>query len=491
MKKYKLGDILELQRGYDLPLSQQETGNVLVAGSNGIIGSHNEARGNHPCITVGRSGSVGKVHYYEQPTWAHNTTLFVKDFKGNSPRYLYYFLKNLHLDKMFAKGSSVVPSLDRNVVHSLVVPFPKDIVFQQRIASVLSNLDRKITLNRSINHNLEAMAKQLYDYWFVQFDFPDENGKPYKSSGGKMVWNEKLKREIPEGWNVCRLSEFVSKNNAGDWGTDDPFENSIEIGCIRGADIIKLNNLPKRYIKSSNRAKILSVWDVVIEVSGGSPIQATGRSAFITSGVIERNGGQITCSNFCHAFSFKDYRESAYFFYIWKMFYDNGIMFNYEGKTSGIKNFMTETFLANKWVKAPKDLIYKFFDTIKSVYSKIDANITESNDLIKLRDSLLPLLMNGQVSINYDLASIISQLHDVKKANFANHRGRQVAKFVYICAEEDSTRGKGGGRWEKSRRLLPQNSAVFRHSGGVFARGRPPTHTCHGRCPPLPSDSGV
>jgi putative type I DNA restriction-modification len=405
MKKYKLGDILELQRGYDLPLSQQETGNVLVAGSNGIIGSHNEARGNHPCITVGRSGSVGKVHYYEQPTWAHNTTLFVKDFKGNSPRYLYYFLKNLHLDKMFAKGSSVVPSLDRKVVHSLVVPFPKDIVYQKQIASVLSNLDRKITLNRSINHNLEAMAKQLYDYWFVQFDFPDENGKPYKSSGGKMVWNEKLKREIPEGWNVCRLSEFVSKNNAGDWGTDDPFENSIEIGCIRGADITKLNNLPKRYIKSSNRAKILSVWDVVIEVSGGSPIQATGRSAFITSGVIERNGGQITCSNFCHAFSFKDYRESAYFFYIWKMFYDNGIMFNYEGKTSGIKNFMTETFLANKWVKAPKDLIYKFFDTIKSVYSKIDANITESNDLIKLRDSLLPLLMNGQVSVNYDLSN--------------------------------------------------------------------------------------
>ena len=276
---------------------------------------------------------------------------------------------------------------------------------QKQIGLLLFDIDRKIALNRSINHNLEAMAKQLYDYWFVQFDFPDENGMPYKSSGGKMVWNEKLKREIPEGWNVCMLSEFVSKNNAGDWGTDDPFENSIEIGCIRGADIIKLNNLPKRYIKSSNRAKILSVWDVVIEVSGGSPIQATGRSAFITSGVIERNGGQITCSNFCHAFSFKDYRESAYFFYIWKMFYDNGIMFNYEGKTSGIKNFMTETFLANKWVKAPKDLIYKFFDTIKSVYSKIDANITESNDLIKLRDSLLPLLMNGQVSVNYDLSN--------------------------------------------------------------------------------------
>ena len=276
---------------------------------------------------------------------------------------------------------------------------------QKKIGQLLFDIDRKIALNRSINHNLEAMAKQLYDYWFVQFDFPDKNGKPYKSSGGKMKYCEELQIEMPDEWNVCRLSEFVSKNNTGDWGTDNPSENSIEIGCIRGADIIKLNNLPKRYIKSSNRAKILSVWDVVIEVSGGSPIQATGRSAFITSGVIERNGGQITCSNFCHAFSFKDYRESAYFFYIWKMFYDNGIMFNYEGKTSGIKNFMTETFLANKWVKAPKGLIDKFFDTIKSVYAKIDANITESNDLIKLRDELLPLLMNGQVSLNYDLST--------------------------------------------------------------------------------------
>ena len=204
-----------------------------------------------------------------------------------------------------------------------------------------------------------------------------------------MKYCEELQIEMPDGWNVCRLSEFVSKNNTGDWGTDNPSENSIEIGCIRGADIIKLNNLPKRYIKSSNRAKLLSVWDVVIEVSGGSPIQATGRSAFITSGVIERNGGKITCSNFCHAFSFKDYKESAYFFYIWKMFYDNGIMFNYEGKTSGIKNFMTETFLANKWVK-------------------IDANITESNALIKQRDELLLLLMNGQATVNYDLIFLCS-----------------------------------------------------------------------------------
>ena len=156
LKKYKLGEILELQRGYDLPSSLMKKGGVLVAGSNGVIGYHNEARSNHPCITVGRSGSVGKVHYYEQATWAHNTALFVKDFKGNNPKYLYYFLKNLHLDKIFDKGSSVVPSLDRKVVHSLNISFHKDVDIQTRIATVLSNIDRKITLNRAINQNLEA-----------------------------------------------------------------------------------------------------------------------------------------------------------------------------------------------------------------------------------------------------------------------------------------------------------------------------------------------
>jgi len=319
--------------------------------------------------------------------------------------YAFYLLSSALVKQQLSAGAqqTKIRHTSPGKIKNCIVWLPS-LTEQKCIGQLLSTIDRKIALNRVINHNLEAMAKQLYDYWFVQFDFPDEEGKPYKSSGGKMKYCEELQIEMPDEWNVCRLSEFVSKNNTGDWGTDNPSENSIEIGCIRGADIIKLNNLPKRYIKSSNRAKLLSVWDVVIEVSGGSPIQATGRSAFITSGVIERNGGKITCSNFCHAFSFKDYRESACFFYFWKTLYDNGVMFNYEGKTSGIKNFMTETFLANKWVKAPKGLIYKFFDTIESVYAKIDANITESNDLIKQRDELLPLLMNGQVSVNYDLS---------------------------------------------------------------------------------------
>ena len=278
------------------------------------------------------------------------------------------------------------------------------------------------------------MAKQLYDYWFVQFDFPNEEGKPYKSSGGKMVWSEELQMNIPHNWVICRLNDYIDKNNTGDWGNDTPSNNSIEVGCIRGADILKLNNLPRRYIKKNNIAKLLSDWDMVIEVSGGSPTQATGRSALITPGTIKRNGGKITCSNFCHAFSFKSYKYSAFFFFAWKMFYVNDIMFNYEGKTSGIKNFMTETFLANKWVMPKQELVDRFFEQIRSIYSQIDANIAENNHLTKQRDELLPLLMNGQVSVNYHLSK--SCMRQFVYSYYHSLKNTMKQKFIHSVLQE-------------------------------------------------------
>ncbi len=291
-----------------------------------------------------------------------------------------------------------------NKIKDCIVWIP-ELTEQRRIGKMLRNLDRKIELNRAINQNLEAMAKQLYDYWFVQFDFPNAEGKPYKSSGGKMIWNDELKRNIPSDWNICSLGSYIAKNNTGDWGYDEPTEKrQTKVGCVRGADILKLNNLPQRYIKDSNINKLLSPWDIVIEVSGGSPTQATGRSAYITPGVLERNGGKLTCSNFCHAFTLSDSIFSAFFYYTWTMLYDNDNMFNYEGKTSGIKNFMTETFLANKWIRSPRRIAEKFFIQIKAIYEQIDVNEKEIITLTKQRDELLPLLMNGQVSVNSDLS---------------------------------------------------------------------------------------
>ena len=126
--------------------------------------------------------------------------------------YLQSTLFRKYIQKQ-AKGTSINNIRNEHLANfTLYIPFDNNLVL---FSSFYCNLDRKITLNRSLNHNLEAIAKQLYDYWFVQFDFPDENGKPYKSSGGKMLWNEKLKREIPEGWNDCVLGDYIGRITNG------------------------------------------------------------------------------------------------------------------------------------------------------------------------------------------------------------------------------------------------------------------------------------
>ena len=323
------------------------------------------------------------------------------------PVFASYLFKTSHFKKAIdsiRKDAINQSSINIFDICNIQISLPS-ITEQRKISHALQLIDKKIETNHLINDNLEAMAKQLYDYWFVQFDFPNEEGKPYKSNGGVMVWNEDLHMSIPCTWNTCLLSDYIGSNNTGDWGFDEPAKKrSIKVGCIRGADIVKLNDLPIRYIKDNNTSKLLSAWDIVIEVSGGSPTQATGRSAFVTPGVLKRNGGNLTCSNFCHAFTMKDYKASAYFYFMWRMFYDNNNMFNFEGKTSGIKNFMTDTFLANRWLDVPTALLDLFFERVKVIYEQIDNNIEEINALTKQRDELLPLLMNGQATVNYHLS---------------------------------------------------------------------------------------
>ena len=389
LKKYRLGEILELQRGYDLPSSQQKAGNVLVAGSNGIIGYHNEIRGNHPCITVGRSGSVGKVHYYEQPTWAHNTALFVKDFKGNNPQYLYYFLKNLHLDEMFVKGSSVVPSLDRKVVHSLVVPFHKEVVCQKRIALVLSNIDRKIELNRAINQNLEAMAKQLYDYWFVQFDFPNEEGKPYKSSGGEMVWNEKLKRKIPNEWDNCKLKDFINLFDSKriPLSSKDREERKGNYPYYGATGIMDYVN---EYIFDG---------DYILLAEDGSTSDSKGFP------IVQYIWGKNWVNNHAHIILPKNEQYLMFTYQMLRSIPAKQI------ETGSIQKKISQENLCEYNMVLPNSiLIEKYESIISPLWEKRKLCIEEINALIKQRDELLPLLMNGQASVNSDLSTLFNPL---------------------------------------------------------------------------------
>lgn len=277
---------------------------------------------------------------------------------------------------------------------------------QQKIASVLSSLDAKIELNNRINTELEAMAKTLYDYWFVQFDFPNAEGKPYKSSGGAMVWSEELKREIPEGWEVVVMADWIEKDKSGDWGKDSLEGNYTEkVSCIRGADINGLNGLgslnpPTRYILEKNTHKILNSHDLVIEISGGSPTQSTARLAYITEATLKRFGNPLICSNFCKAISLKDKNLLYNFVYYWNSLYDSGVFFGYEGKTSGIKNFLFDSFVKSYYTVQPDSVVVEqFYSIMENIQIKKQTALAENQQLAHLRDWLLPMLMNGQVVV--------------------------------------------------------------------------------------------
>jgi type I restriction enzyme S subunit len=167
-----LGQFIELQRGHDLTNEERVEGDVPVFGAAGHNGFHNCVKAKGPGVIVGRSGgSFGKVHLSQMDFWPHNTALYVKKFKGNDPYFVYYFLRRLDFSS-FNSGSAQ-PSLNRNFINpiKIKVPFPNQ---QKQIAKVLSDLDSKIDLNNRINAELESMAKLIYDYWFVQFEFPIE-----------------------------------------------------------------------------------------------------------------------------------------------------------------------------------------------------------------------------------------------------------------------------------------------------------------------------
>lgn len=333
--------------------------------------------------------------------------------------YLYYYFSQKRINEYInnLSSQSSQPNLNLALLGNLEFDY-STIKIQKQISKVLSDLDAKIEINNKINQELEAMAKLLYDYWFVQFDFPYSPpsegcpqygvgiGKPYKSSGGKMVYNEELNRKIPKGWKVKTFSEWIKNDKSGDWGKEKIEGNYMQkVYCIRGADINGLNgagNLksPERYILEKNLHKILDPADLIVEISGGSPTQSTGRLAYITEGTLERFDAPIICSNFCKAVTLKNKKLLYNFVYHWKSIYDAGVLFGYEGKTSGIKNLLFDSFVSSHYTVVPNDIIAeKFFDFMEPIQAKKQKNLLENQKLTELRDWLLPMLMNGQVTV--------------------------------------------------------------------------------------------
>ena len=208
-----LGDVVTLQRGFDLPTTERKPGDYPVIASTGPVGTHDEAMVQGPGVVLGRSGSLGGGQFIKMDFWPLNTTLWVKDFKGNDPRFCYYLLRSLDLAQ-FNAGSGV-PTLNRNHVHPLPVTVPP-LPEQRAIAHILGTLDDKIELNRRMNETLEAMARALFKSWFIDFDpvrakmAGRDPGLPQDLADlfpDRLVDSEL--GEIPEGWEVTTLGSLV------------------------------------------------------------------------------------------------------------------------------------------------------------------------------------------------------------------------------------------------------------------------------------------
>lgn len=361
-------------------------------------------------IVFSRVGSIDRCTYVSknEDGWLFSGRCLRVRFNENAnAQYVSYYFRQKYFKEMMLNISvgATMPSLNTTLMSNIPLFLPP-IDSQQRISAVLSALDSKVRLNNLINTQLEAMAKTLYDYWFVQFDFPNAEGKPYKNSGGKMTWNKELKRELPKGWKATKMADWIEGDKSGDWGSEIEEGNYIQkVTCIRGADINGLNGLaelkpPTRFILEKNKHKILNSHDLIIEISGGSPTQSTGRLAFITDATINRFENPMICSNFCKAISLKNKKMLYNFAYYWNSLYENGAFFGHEGKTSGIKNLLFDSFVNSYWTVMPEEKIAeKFYDFMENIQNKKQSNLAENQQLSSLRDWLLPMLMNGQVKV--------------------------------------------------------------------------------------------
>ena len=310
----------------------------------------------------------------------------INDNKLNNKFLKYYFDSSFFQTTIKAWSDAGSTRAYIGITKQLDLPIylPK-IESQQKIADVLSLLDDKIELNNKINIELEQMAKTLYDYWFVQFDFPDANGKPYKSSGRKMVWNEELKREIPEGWAVKTLLDIANFVNGLACQKFRPNENEDSYR------VIKIREMGTGFTENSEFVSKKIPEKVVVE---------NGDILFSWSATLDVKmwtGGRGALNQHIFKITSNDFPKSYYFFEL--LNYLQHFKMQAELRKTTMGHITQDHLKQSRITNPPMDLINKLDGIIKPILEKKVKLEEENQELSKLRDWLLPMLMNGQVTV--------------------------------------------------------------------------------------------
>jgi type I restriction enzyme S subunit len=337
-------------------------------------------------VLISTVGSIGKLTIIRDQlfnyTFQRSVGIIKCDTTKLLPEYLYYYLKQNLVQKRLINVSkgAVQKCLFINDLDNFLIDFPISLDDQQKIASILSTLDAKIELNNRINAKLEEMAKTLYDYWFVQFDFPNSDGKPYKASGGKMVWNKELKREIPDGWEVKSLTDLLKKNT-------DHFDYTSNKSTI------DLSVMPSNSISLSTLNISSNFTTNLFNMKKGDILFGAIRPYLHKAGIAPCDG---VVTGTVH--SYNTINEFDYNFALITM--TRNTFFDYaENISTGTKMPVVSSEILLKY-KLPYEakIVQKFNELC--LRDSIPRNILENQKLTEIRDTLLPLLMNGQVKVD-------------------------------------------------------------------------------------------
>lgn len=412
MKIIKLKDVASLFAGY--PFDGHLYGNEgirVVRGDNVTIGCLRwdiDKRWNLPFkeaetyslrnedIVIGMDGSrVGKnramVSSSDLPLYLAQRVACVRNREIAYQKFLYYALFDSRFEQYINTihtGTSI-PHISLEQLGDYSFPLP-ELNKQIKIGDLLFLLDQKIALNTRMNAELEAMAKQLYDYWFVQFDFPDENGKPYKSSGGKMVYNPTLKREIPAGWEVKGLGDVLTFSNGINYEKGIEGDKEYKIINVRNITsssvYINKSELDTISLPSKQAGNYLIEENDIIIARSGTP----GSTRLIDNPI-----DVIYCGFIIKGSPI----DSAYKYYV--TFFLKQLEGTQATKTGGsiLQNVSQETLKSLNLVLPGKHLFTTFNEKTKALFTLLNKKQDENNELTHLRDSLLQMLMNGQVTV--------------------------------------------------------------------------------------------
>lgn len=356
-KECLLGDLITFQRGHDLSKSKMSGNGYPVVGSNGIIGFHNEYTTEYPSITVGRSGNVGKPYIVYGRSWSHNTSLYIKEFKGTDPIFIYYFLQTLDLGNY--AGGSAVPTLNRNHIHSLNVRVPADVSTQEKIANTLKALDDKIDKNTDINKNLLEQVTALYKHRFIEL-------QPFNGT-------------MPDDWHLGTVSEITELHDS----------KRIPLSSRERADLAKI--YPYYGATSVMDYVDRYLFDGIYLLLGedGTVVDSKGFP------ILQYVEGKFWVNNHAHIITGRNGFSVELLYLLFSLTSVQSIV------TGAVQPKISQANLNKVPVIIPSEAELKAFDaTIQPIFTQIRNLRAENDRLATTRDTLLPKLMSGELDVS-------------------------------------------------------------------------------------------